>query len=248
MRRVIALAVLVAAAEARAAGTPPPSCPIGSAWTQSWTQSDTGGATGVTFNLTAPCHVLFDTNFVVTAQVTDTLCNTGTSTVGSGWKITDTRLDGSNATSTIGGVGSPGYVGAGLVRTLDGQWLTTVQQRYTAPLLPTDHRMALTFYARTKDACAGSAHFWSATVIGTTTYDPYADTSVVDPAPPASTDPGTGTSTGGSGGAPVAAAPTPSVTSTSADSGGCGSSGVTPALLGIAALAAASFPRRRRAR
>lgn len=217
MRRAVALAVLLVASLARAAGTPPPNCPIGSNWTSTWTQPDiaNGGATGLTMQLVSPCYVIFDTDFVVTVQATDTYCNSGSQTVGSQWRVTDTRLDGSNATSIIGGYGSPGYRGIGMVQTLDGAWVTTVKQRYTGT--PTDHRIALQFVPRDVDVCLGSAHFDFVSVIGTTVYDPYA--TVVDTTPPA------------------APAPEPI--------GGCASAGVTPALLGLAALVAAAWPRRR---
>lgn len=217
MRRAVAVAVLLAASLARAAGTPPPNCPIGSNWTSTWTQPDiaNGGATALEMKLISPCHVVFNTDFVVTVQATDTYCNSGSQTVGSSWSVTDTRLDGTNATSTIGGLGSPGYGGIGLVRTFDGAWVTTVKQRYTGS--PTDHRIALGFRPRLEDSCGGTAHLYAVTVIGTTVYDPYA--TVEDPTAPA---------------APAAE-----------PSGGCASAGVTPALLGLAALVAVAWPRRR---
>ncbi len=185
MRRAVAAAVLLAASLARAAGTPPPNCPIGSNWTSTWTRPDVanGGATGLTMELVSPCHVTFDTEFVVTVKATDTLCTTGLQTVGSQWSVSDTPLDGSSATSIIGGFGSPGYVGVGLVQIVDGAWVTTVKQRYTATV--TDHRMALTFGPRDVDVCGAPAHYWGVTVIGTTVYDPYATETMRPPADPA---------------------------------------------------------------
>jgi hypothetical protein len=223
LRRSLAVAALLAATVARANGTPPASCPIGSAWTQTWSQPDTYTPTTLTYSLTSPCFVTFNTDFVVTVAVSDTLCVSSTPvSSGTQWAVSDTRLDGSNATSVIGGYGSPGG-GVGMVFTVNGSFVTTVAQHYGPAGTPTDHRIKLSFIPRDVDACGPSAHFWPGpTLIGTTTYDPYGPTS----------DGSASTA------APAAAAPADSA-------GGCASAGVTPALLGLAALAAAGWPRRR---
>jgi hypothetical protein len=251
MRRAIIVVSLLAAGAARAAGTPPPSCPIGSAWTQTWTN----GAGNLTYKLTSPCYVTFDTDFIITAQVIDTLCVPPSYTdqvqVGTGYQISDTRLDGSNATSVIGGAGSPGFGGVGMITVFDGQWVTTVKQHYGPGGTPTNHKIAFSFTPRIDTGCTLPSHFWSATIVGTTTYDPYATSSSdpglvgTDTGTGSSSDPGlVGTDTGSSSsstGSPGAAGP-----GASTPSGGCGSSGVAPALIGLAALAAAGWPRRRR--
>jgi hypothetical protein len=224
VRRSIAFILLFTAGIARANGTPPPSCPIGSAWTQTWSRPDTYTSTALTYKLTSPCYVTFNTDFVVTVSVSDTLCVSSTPvTSGTQWSVSDTRLDGSNATSVIGGYHSPGG-GAGMVYTVNGSFVTTVAQHYGPAGTPTDHQIKLSFIPRDVDVCGASAHFWPGpTLIGTTTYDPYGTTS----------DAGTGASS-----APAGAAPADSA-------GGCASTGVTPALLGLAALVAAGWPRRR---
>ena len=246
MRRAVIVVSLLAAGAARAAGTPPPSCPAGSAWTQTWTQPDPAWGTAITYTITSPCYVVFDTDFVITARVTDTLCqppflSSDFATVGSAYKITDTRLDASNATSVIAGLGSPagapGSGGIGLVNVFDGQWLTTVKQHYGPGGTPTNHQITFSFMPRNADDCTLPAHGagFTATLIGTTTYDPYASATDSGSLPG---DSGSTTTGSGAGASPGGAAPAPS-------SGGCGSSGVAPAIIGLAALAAAARPRRR---
>jgi hypothetical protein len=237
VRRAIIVVSLLAAGAARAGGTPPPSCPAGSAWTQTWTQPDPLSGTALTYTLTSPCYVVFDTDFVITARVTDTLCQPPSwpdlVNVGIFYKITDTRLDASNATSVLAGRGSPpgapGSGGIGYVTAFDGQWLTTVKQHYGPGGTPTDHRIAFSFIPRNADDCSLPGMGWTTEIVGTTTYDPYAT----------STD--SGTPPGDSGSASTGSGPA----APAASSGGCGSSGVAPAFIGLAALFAAARPRRR---
>lgn len=262
MRRLVTLAVLLAAPVAGASNTPapgnaPPGCPAGTNWTRTYAQIDAGvdpyagTTTAVYYTVIAPCWVRWDTDFVVTAMIRDEKCNdlhgqadagayTFPVTVGNRWNVTDTPLDTGIVTSIAGARvnGMSGY--AAMDVGLDGTWVTTVRQRYTGSV--TDHRIGFTFIPRSRNGCYVSGMAWSPPLIGTVTYDP------VDPAPgdaplvatpdaaPLATSEAGGTVAGGTApGAPEA-------------TGGCGSSGVTPALLGLAALAAASGPRRRRGR
>jgi hypothetical protein len=268
VRAAVVLAALLFASVAEAAGVPPPGC-VGTTWTRTWSRIDTDldpftlQTTAVYFKIQAPCYVTFDTEFVITTKVVDERCAPG-DVVGNHWNITDTDMT-SGITSTIAGAGVGGLTGfSGIFlnpTAPDPSWVFTVSQRYRPPSAAVNHRIGFRFLARKDSDCFVSGMNWSAEIIGTTTYDPYPDTSTADPTPPASTDPappastdpgvpgstdggGTGDVVVGVGGAPVMTPPaTPS-----AESGGCGSSGVTPALLGIAALVAAGFPRRRRAR
>lgn len=207
MRRLVALAVLILASVARAAGAPPPSCPAGTDWTR--TATDSVGQT--TYRITGPCFVTFPANFVVTVSVTDTAHPSAW--VGSRWSVVDTRIDAGSVSTTIAS-------GSSVDTDPSGGWVTTCSDRYTvAP--PVNHRIEFHF---TDLGDGAGAHGWSASLVGTVTYDPY-------PSPPPEAAP--------TEGAPAAAPP---------EAGGCGSSGVAPALLGLAALAAAAWPRRRRAR
>lgn len=247
LRRTVALAALLLASVAEASGTPPPGC-VGSLQTKTWAQLDanydygptTITTTAVYFSVSVPCYVTFDTDFVVTVSVRDELCNpSGTGSYGSGgsnytggsyfagdmWNVTDTPD--ASALTTIAGVGytvaSPGF----MKLAFDGTWVATVTQHYGPSGTPTNHTMGFRFIPRVKDGCYVGAMNWQPQWITTTVIDPYPDTTVVDPGPVPSTGPGGTGSTAGTG------------------SGGCGSSGATPALLGLAALLAAAWPRRR---
>jgi hypothetical protein len=243
-RTALALAVLLFASVAEAAGVPPPGC-VGTLRTKSWTQADdpdfnvnAGAGSSIAFTITVPCYVTFDTDYIITAQVRDTRCTAANYAahpaafapppyiVGNHWNITDTP----DATplSTIAGAGLNGVSGFAPIKlrsdgAFDGTWLTTVKQHYGPAGTPVNHLIGFTFIPRDPNGCFVGAMGWQPQWVATTVIDPYPDATVVDPLLP--------------GGATA-----------SAESGGCGSSGVTPAFLGLAALVAAGWPRRRRGR
>jgi hypothetical protein len=259
MRRLVALAVLLLASLANASNGPPnapPSCPAGTSWTRTYSQLDPdvdpwiGTTTAVYYSVTAPCWVQFDSDFVITATIRDLKCNnlagqadaagyTVPITVGNRWNITDTALDTGNVTTIAGARvnGASGY--AAMQVGLDGTWVTTVRQHYGPAGAPTNHRIGFTFLPRVKGGCYVSGMNWTPGLVGTVTYDPYGP-STVDPPVDATTD-------------PIVVPTTDPLSSGAADgmgggTGGCGSSGATPALLGLVALTAAAWPRRRRPR
>ena len=238
MRTPLALAILLAAAVARAAGSPPPSCPAGTYWTQTWTRADPLWGTTLTYAITSPCFVTFDSDFVITARVSDPLCvmlqsDPALRQSGFRWNISDTRFD-TGVVTTIAGARVNGVSSFAPIITdnspVEGEWVTTVKQHYGPGGTPTDHRIKFSFTPRTVDDCALPGMGWTATIVGTTTYNPYAAATDAEAVQTPGTEPG--------GGNPASAA--------APSSGGCGSSGVAPALIGLAALAGAAWPRRRR--
>jgi uncharacterized protein (TIGR03382 family) len=247
MRRSLALAVLLVASLARAAGTPPASCPIGTNWTEVWTRSDPSYGTVLRYEVTSPCHVFAGTDFTITVRVQDPLCvmlqaDWSLRQSGFKWKLTDTRIDNNLVTTLAAATGwSPIITDSA---SPEGEWVLAVTTRYSG--IATDHRIGFSFTPRVVDDCYLPGMGWSATVIGTTTYDPYPPgstdpggvTTPVDPVPPSTVvDPVPPSTTVG---------PDPEGPSTTTVAiTGCSSSGVTPALLGLVALLAAGWPRRR---
>jgi hypothetical protein len=243
VRTAIAFLTLLAATAAQAAGTPPASCPIGKGWTQTWTRADPTYGTTLTYSITSPCYVTFDSDFVITTRVSDPLCvllqpDPSLRQSGFRWNVTDTRFD-TGVVTTIAGARVNGVSSFAPIVTdsspVEGEWVATVKQHYGPGGTPTDHRIKFTFTPRVVDGCSLPGMGWSATLIGTTTYDPYAETTL-DPLAVPTDVVSSDNSTSGAG-----SPPPPAV-----ESGGCGSTGVAPALIGLAALAAAGWPRRRR--
>jgi hypothetical protein len=234
VRQSFALALLLAAFTARAAGTPPASCPAGTYWTQS---TSDGFTPGTTYTLTAPCYVTFPADFVVTVTVSDPAHSTAFA-VAANWSVTDTRLDTQAVTTLASG---------SWIDTSTNPWVRSYHDVYSTGT-PVNHRIAFNF---TDLGDGASGHSWSPSLVGTVTYDPYPDPSTATSSGSGGgTDPGASTSTGsGAGGADPGTssqAGSSAGTGSGASGGGCGSAGVAPALLGLAALAAAAWPRRRR--
>jgi hypothetical protein len=215
MRRLLVLALLLAASVARAAGTAPASCPAGTYWTRSQTAAGPN-LSGTTYTITAPCFVTFGADFVVTVSAANTNPAWFNHYTSVPWEVDDVRIDASSATSILG---------RGGLLTLDasGLWTQALHNAYTTGA-PVNHRIEFHYYDVGNNPDFPSAHGFSASFIGTVTYDPYPDSSVTPPV----------------GTAPANPAATPPESS-----GGCGSTGTVPALLGLGAVLAAAWPRRR---
>ncbi len=210
MRHAVAVAALVIAGTASAAGAGgPPGCPTGTDWTRSIT--DSYGET--TYRITGPCFVTFPADFLVTVTVSDPVRTS--SWVGSAWTIVDTRLDVTGASTTIGS-------GPSVVTDPSGLWTRSFHDVYSSGT-PVNHTIKFNVTDLGQGASAG--HYWTPSIIGTITYDPYPEAVV-------STDPGLSTT-----GVPYV--------HQEVETTGCGTSGALPALLGLAALGVAAWPRRR---
>jgi len=141
--------ILGGAATAFAQTCPSPPTPD-SNWIESW--SDRFNQT--TYTLTAPCKVFVGVPFNITATVTDAT-HTLTS-VAFLWSLEDNGI-----TVAGGGFNWLDVDGA-------GQWQLTLTQTYTDA--PIDHQLNFKFTDLGK---GGGAHWWSNTIIGHITVDPF---------------------------------------------------------------------------